>query len=137
MSVFLRTFAIPRADVSSHIKEAHVVHKTKTPSVLLVYRVWIPEDQADGRRPIAYAGDRRRRIIGALLIALGVVLGLAVIVTRGAFWLAFAPLLIAWSGVAYAGGGQTGFYEVNDDGGLGWYLGRTRPEDLNSYRAVN
>jgi hypothetical protein len=137
MSVFLLTFAIPRADVSSHIKEAHVVDKTKIPSVLVVDRVWVPEDQTDGRRPIAYVGDRRRRIIGALLIALGVVLGLAVIVTTGAFWLAFTPLVIAWSGVAYAGGGRTGFYEVNEDGGLGEYLGRSPPEDSNSYRAVN
>ena len=104
---------------------------------MAVQRIWVPESVSETRRPIAYVGDRRRRIIGALLIALGVVLGLAVIVTRGAFWLVFAPLLIAWSGVAYTGGGRTGFYEVNDDGGRGRYLGRTRPEDSNSYRPVN
>ena len=67
-------------------------------------------------------------MIGSAVIALGVILGLAVLVTRTAFWLAFVPLLIAWWGVAYAGGGRTGFYEVDQDGGLGAYLGRSRPE---------
>jgi hypothetical protein len=62
------------------------------------------------------------------MIGLGVLLGLGVLVARGAFWLAFVPLLLAWAGVAYGGGGRTGFYEVDDDGGLGEYLGRSRPE---------
>lgn len=134
MSVFLRTFAISRAGVSSHIKEVPVVDKTKIPSSLMVSRVWIPDDKSDRRRPIAYVTERRRRIAGAVLIALGVLLGLAVLVARGASWLAFVPLLTAWGGVAYAGGGRTGFYEVADDGGLGEYLGRSRP-NLDSMRA--
>jgi hypothetical protein len=105
-----------------------VVDKTRIPSGLVVHRVWVPEDDSDRRRPIAYVSERRRRIAGAVLIAVGVILGFAVLVARGPFWLAFAPLLIAWAGVAYAGGGRTGFYEVNEDGGLGEYLGRSRPE---------
>jgi len=56
-----------------------------------------------------------------------VILALAALVARTAIWLAFIPLLLAWAGVAYAGGGRTGFYEVNDDGGLGEYLGRSKP----------
>ncbi len=105
-----------------------MVDKKKIPSVLVVHRVWVPEDESDGRRPIAYVSERRRRIAGAVVIAVGVILGLAVLVARGAFWLAFVPLLIAWAGVAYAGGGRTGFYEVNDDGALGEFLGRSRPD---------
>ena len=105
-----------------------MVDKTKIPSLLVIHRVWVPDSDSDRRRPLAYVSDRRRRIAGAVMIALGVLLGLAVLVAKGAFWLAFVPLLIAWAGVAYAGGGRTGFYEVNDDGGLGEYLGPSRPE---------
>lgn len=109
-----------------------MVDKKKIPSALVVHRVWAPESESD-RRPIAYVSERRRRIAGAVLIAVGVILGLAVLVARGASWVAFIPLLIAWAGVAYAGGGRTGFYEVNEDGGLGEYLGRSRP-DVGSMR---
>jgi nucleoside permease NupC len=105
-----------------------VLDNTKIPSGLVVNRVWMPENEPVQRRPIAYATEPRRRIAGAVMIALGVILGLAVAVARGPFWLAFASLLIAWAGVAHAGGGRTGFYEVDDEGGLGEYLGRSRPE---------
>jgi hypothetical protein len=111
-----------------------VVDKKKIPSVLVVHRVWVPEDKSDHRRPIAYVSERRWRIAGAALIALGVLLGLAVLVARGASWPAFVPLLIAWAGGVYGGGGRTGFYEVNEEGGLGAYLGRSRPQ-LASMRA--
>ena len=105
-----------------------MLDNTKIPSGLVVNRVWVPDDEPLHRRPIAYATEPRRRIAGAVMIALGVILGLAVPVARGPFWLAFVSLLIAWAGVAFAGGGRTGFYEVDDDGGLGAYLGRSRPE---------
>jgi len=105
-----------------------VLDKSKLPSDLVVHRVWVPEIDSEARRSIAYVGERRRRVVGAVLIALGVILALAVLVTRAAFWLAFVSLLVAWGGVAYAGGGRTGFYEVTDDGGLGDYLGRSMPE---------
>ena len=107
--------------------------KKNIPSGLVVHRVWVPKDESDRRRPIAYVIERRRRIAGVVLIALGVLLGLAILVAGGDFWLAFVSLLIAWVGVAYGGGGRTGFYEVNESGGLGGYLGRSRPE-LDSMR---
>ena len=110
-----------------------MLDKSKLPSDLVVDRVWVPEDDSETRRSIAYVIERRRRIVGTVLIALGVSLALAVLVTRAAFWLAFLPLLIAWGGVAYGDGGRTGFYEVGDDGGLGDYLGRSMPE-LGSMR---
>lgn len=50
--------------------------------------------------------ERRRRIIGVGLIMLGVVLGIAALVSRTAFWLAFFSLLVAWLGAAYAGRGR-------------------------------
>jgi hypothetical protein len=86
----------------------------------------LPEHDAD-IRPIAYVVDRPRRIVGVALIALGVMLALFILVTRAPYWLAFLSLLIAWAGVAYAAGGRTGFYEVEEDGRLGRYLGRSRP----------
>ncbi len=132
MSVVLLTFAISRGGVSSHHKGS-VLDKAKISSGLVVHRVWVPEKESDRRRPIAYVSERRRRIVGVALIALGVILALAVLVTRAAFWLAFVSLLIAWGGVAYGGGGRTGFYEVDDDGTLGKYLGRSKP-DLGSMR---
>jgi hypothetical protein len=104
-----------------------LLDKSKLPSGLVVHRVWVPESDSEPRRAIAYVGERRRRIAGVVLIALGVIVAVAVLVTRAAFWVAFVSLLIAWAGVAYAGGGRTGFYEVNDDGGLGEYLGRSKP----------
>lgn len=104
-----------------------MLDKSKLPSDLVVHRVWVPEDDSEIRRSIAYVGERRRQIFGAFLIVLGVILALAVLVARASFWLAFLPLLIAWTGVAYGGGGRTGFYEVRDDGGLGEYLGRSMP----------
>ncbi len=110
-----------------------MVDKTKIPTSLVVDRVWIPMFDSDPRRPIAHVGDRSRRIAGAVMIALGAVLGGAVVIANSAVWVAFAALLIAWTGVAYATGGRTGFYEVSEDGGLGEYLGRSRP-DLSQMR---
>lgn len=105
-----------------------MLDKSKLPSGLVVHRVWVREDASATRRSIAYVGERRRRIVGTILIALGVIFALAVLVARTEFWIAFLSLLIAWGGVAYGGGGRTGFYEVGDDGGLGDYLGRSMPE---------
>lgn len=112
-----------------------MLDRSKLPSDLVVHRIWVAEDDSRPRRPIVYVSERRRRTVGAALIALGVVMALAALVTRAAFWLAFLPLLIAWAGAAYAGGGRTGFYEVTDDGRLGEYLGRSRP-DVGSIRAI-
>lgn len=104
-----------------------MVDRSKLPRDLVVRQVWVPERDS-GARPIVYVTERRRGIAGAGLIALGVILGLTVLAVRAAFWLAFVSLLIAWAGVAYASGGRTGFYQLSDEGGLGEYLGRARPE---------
>ena len=114
-------------------REASVLDSSKIPAGLVVHRVWVPQHASDLRRPIAYVGERRRRVIGAAVLALAVILAPAAMVLRAGFWFAFAALLIAWAGVAYAGGGRTGYYEVGADGTLGRYLGRSRP-DLGSMR---
>ena len=110
-----------------------MLDKSKVPSDLVVHRVWEPDDPHDTRRPIAYASERNRRVIGAALIALGTTLAVAALMLNVAFSIAFLLLLVAWAGAAYGGGGRTGFYRVNDDGGLGEYLGRVGP-DLSSMR---
>jgi hypothetical protein len=109
----------------SHHNEGKVLDPSKLPPGLAVHEVWTPIDERDDRRPIAHVGDRRRRDASLVLIALGVLVGL---LTGLAFWFGFAGLLIALAGVAYGSGGRTGFYEVAEDGGLGEYLGRTRPD---------
>ncbi len=131
--MFPLTFAGALEGVSSLHTGSSVVDMSKIPAGLVVHRVWVPNHDSDPRRPIAYVGERRRRTVGALVIGLGVVLALSVLFAQAAFWLAFASLLIAWAGVAYAGGGRTGFYEVAEDGGLDAYLGRSRP-DVGSMR---
>ena len=110
-----------------------MVDKSKLPRHVAVERIWVPEELSETRRPIAFVSDRWRRRAGAALIAAGVLLAAAALLTMAAIWLAFVPLLIAWAGVAYAGGGRTGYYELNADGGLGECLGRSRPE-LESMR---
>jgi hypothetical protein len=113
-----------------------VLDRSKIPSRLAVHRVWVPERDSDLRRPVVYVIDRRRQTVGVVLIMVSVVAALAVLVMAAEFWLAFVPLLVAWAGAAYAGGGGTGFYEVDADGGLGAFMGRSKP-DLSSMRAVN
>lgn len=108
-----------------------MLDNSKIPAGLVVHQVWAPFEESDGRRPIAYVSDRRRKIIGAALIGLAASLVLAALVVSASLWLAFIPLLVAWAAAAYAGGGRTGFYEVRDDGTLGDYLGRSKP-DLSS-----
>ena len=110
-----------------------MLDQSKLPSNLVVTSVWVPDDAAHARRPVAQVSEPRRQIAGAVLIALGVILGLAVLLIGGPSWPAFGSLLIAWTGVAYASGGRSGFYEVDTDGGLGGYLGRARP-DVSSMR---
>lgn len=109
-----------------------MIDPSKLPSGLVVHQVWVPADENDDRRPIAYVGDRRRRVAGLALIASGVLVAVAGLVTGLVFGLAFVGLLIALAGVAWASGGRTGFYEVAD-GALGEYLGRARP-DLREMR---
>jgi hypothetical protein len=109
-----------------------MLDNSKLPSNLVVRRVWVPKHVSDTRRPIAYVIDRPRRVAGTALIASGVVLAVYVLVSRTAFWLAFVALLIARAGVAYAVGGRTGFYELDEDCGLGRFLGRSRPPSLDT-----
>lgn len=110
-----------------------LLDKTALPRGMVADAVWVPRTASDSRPAIAHVVDRRRPLVGATLIAVGTMLGLAAMLVGLSFWLTFAAFLGAWAGATYGASGRTGFYEVADGGRLGRYLGRTAP-DLGSMR---
>jgi hypothetical protein len=104
------------------------------PSELRVHRIWEPRHASDDRPAIAYVTERRRRSIGAGAMTLGLLVLVAVLLLHWNLLLIFIGLAISLAGGLYANGGRAGFYEVDEDGGLGAYLGRARP-DLDSMRS--
>ena len=112
-----------------------VIDRAKIPG-FAAHRVWVPDGcSAPARRSIVYVTERRRRLIGGLLLALGLVVMLAIAVTNSPGWLLVIALLFIVPGGGYALGGDSGFYEVAEDGSLGEFLGRTKP-DLRSMRGT-
>lgn len=113
-----------------------MLDRTKMSPGLSPQRVWVPERGSDqGERSIVYVTERRRRVIGAIVIGLSLVVAIAIRVANapaGLLLLAFAITVI---GGAYAAGGRAGFYEVADDGSLGEFLGKSKPE-LGSMRGM-
>jgi hypothetical protein len=103
----------------------------KFPSELRVHRIWEPRHASDDRRPIAFVTERRRRLIGAAVMVAGLVELLAILVLHWDVVLILVGVLMSLAGGVYANGGRAGFYEVEEDGSLGAYLGRARP-DLDS-----
>ena len=103
---------------------------------LKVHRVWVPDGPLPPvRRSIAYVTERRRRLIGGLIIAFALVVMLAVVLTAAPIGLVVIALFIMGPGVAYALGGDSGFYEMAEDGSLGEFLGKAKP-DLRSMRGT-
>jgi hypothetical protein len=109
-----------------------VLDRTKMPADLSAHQVWVSETASD-RRPIAYVTERRRRLIGASVAVLAFVVMVALGLAR-LFYLAPAALIVAGIGGGYALGGRSGFYEVAEDGSLGKFIGRSRPDDIVSMR---
>lgn len=100
------------------------------------HRVWVPDaGSSPARRSIVYVTERRRRLIGGVLLAVGLIVMLAIAVTGAPFGLLVIALLLVVPGGGYALGGDSGFYEVAEDGSLGEFLGRAKP-DLQSMRGV-
>ncbi|HZI74787.1 MAG TPA: hypothetical protein VFD73_12355 [Gemmatimonadales bacterium] len=111
-----------------------MLQAAKFPSELRIHRIWEPMRASDDRRPIAFVTERRRRSIGAGVMAVGLLEVLAILLLHLAVLLIFVGVLISLAGGLYANGGRAGFYEVEADGSLGAYLGRARP-DLGSMRS--
>jgi hypothetical protein len=73
-------------------------------------------------------------LIGGGVMALGLIEALVVLLLHATVVLAVPGLVVALAAGMYANGGRAGFYEVEEDGSLGAYLGRSKP-DLDSMRA--
>lgn len=111
-----------------------MLQAAKFPSELRVHRIWEPRHASDDRRPIAFVTERRRRSTGAAAMAIGLLVLAAVPLFHWDPLLVLIGLAISVAGGVYANGGRAGFYELDEDGGLGAYLGRARPA-LDSMRS--
>jgi hypothetical protein len=112
-----------------------MLDRAKVPG-FAAHRVWVPDGgSSPARRSIVYVTERRRRLIGGVLLAVGLVVMLAIAVTGAPIGLLVIALLLIVPGGGYALGGDSGFYEVAEDGSLGEFLGRAKP-DLRSMRGT-
>ncbi len=108
--------------------------QTKVPSDLWARRIWVP---LPGNKPsLVVVTDRKRLQYGAAIMLLGFAV-VVVVKAMNLHW-AFAVgfLIIEVIGGLYlAGGKRGGFYVLTQDGSLGEYLGKTKP-DLKSMRGT-
>jgi hypothetical protein len=113
-----------------------MLDRTKMPPNLWAHRLWVPNAGSDrGARTIAYVTERRRRMVGGVILVLGFVLVLAMPLAHAPVGLLMVGLVMSVVGGVYAAGGRSGFYEVAEDGSLGEFLGRSKPE-LGSMRGM-
>lgn len=113
-----------------------MLDRTKMPPQFAAHRVWVPDGSSDRhRRPIVYVTERRRRLIGGALAVLGFLVILVTGAVHASVALIVLGLVTSVIGGGYAAGGRSGFYEVAEDGRLGEFLGRSKPE-LGSMRGA-
>ncbi len=107
---------------------------TKVPSDLWARRIWVP---LSGNKPsLVEVTDRNRVLIGAAIMILGFVVVAVVRAERLHWAYAVSALVLEVAGGLYLTGGKRGgFYVLTPDGGLGEYLGKSKP-DLKSMRGV-
>ena len=109
---------------------------TKLQSGFWPHRVWIPAaESAPSGRSVVYVTEWRRRVIGLVAIVVFVILGLTIWVAHAAPVLLVVLVLIGAAVTDCSLGGQSGFYEVANDGSLGTYLGKGKP-DLHSMKGM-
>jgi len=107
---------------------------TKVPSDLWARRIWVP--LAGSNPSLVELTDRKRLSIGAVIMVLGFVVVVAVRAMNLHWAFALSFLIIEVIGGLYITGGKRGgFYELAQDGGLGEYLGKSKP-DLRSMRGT-
>ena len=107
--------------------------KTKVPPDLWARRVWVPER---GGPSLVEVTDRKRLLVGALIMAAGFLVVVAVRVAQVHWAFAVSALILEVIGGLYlTGGKRSGFYVLAADGGLGEYRGKNKP-DLRSMRGT-
>ncbi|HXM52551.1 MAG TPA: hypothetical protein VN913_04650 [Candidatus Binatus sp.] len=98
---------------------------------------WTPKEGSEpDERPIVLITDRRRWTIGLIPAVLSILLLSAFFLAHVPAVLLILPLLVIVAGARYGGGGQSGYYEVREDGSLGDFLGRRIPPVLRDMRRV-
>jgi hypothetical protein len=112
-----------------------VLDKSKLPGDLWLRMAWTPSEGSDpGERPIVLITDRRRWLIGLIPAVLGILLFTALFLAHVPVVLLLVPMAISLAGARYGSGGRAGYYEVNEDGTLGDFLGKKVPVVLRSMR---
>jgi hypothetical protein len=80
--------------------------------------------------------DRKRLLVGAVIMVLGFVVVVAVRAVHLHWAFALSALILEVAGGLYLTGGKRGgFYVLTPEGGLGEYLGKSKP-DLRSMRGT-
>jgi hypothetical protein len=108
--------------------------RTKVPPDLWARRIWVP--QSGAKPSLVEVTDRKRLVIGAVIMLLGFVVVVAVRAEHLHWAYAVSALILEVVGGLYLTGGKRGgFYVLTPEGGLGEYLGRNKP-DLRSMRGT-
>jgi hypothetical protein len=107
---------------------------TKVPPDLWARRIWVP---LSGSKPsLVEVTDRKRLVIGAVIMLLGFVVVVAVRAEHLHWAYAVSALILEVVGGLYLTGGKRGgFYVLTPEGGLGEYVGNNKP-DLRSMRGT-
>jgi hypothetical protein len=108
--------------------------RSRVPSDLWARRIWVP---LSGNKPsLVEVTDRKRLMIGAVIMVLGFVVVVAVKAANLHWAFAVSALILEVIGGQYLTGGKRGgFYVLAPNGGLGEYLGKNKP-DLRSMRGT-
>jgi len=103
------------------------VDKAKVPPGLWARRVWVPESGSGP--PLVEVTDRKRLMVGALIMGAGFLVVVAVRVAQVHWAFAVSALILEVLGGLYlTGGKRSGFYVLAPDGTLGEYRGKKQPD---------
>lgn len=112
-----------------------MVDKSKLSADLWLRMVWAPQASTDpDDRPIALVVDRKRFWISAIPMTLGLLAAIALLLVHASPALVLPLLAVLFVAYRYARGGQSGYYEVREDGSLGDFLGSQIPAALKGMR---
>ena len=108
--------------------------KGKVPPDLWARRLWVPDGGSTRGKPVLVeVTDRKRLIVGALIMGAGFQVVVAVRAVQLHWGFAISALMLG--GLYLTGGKRSGFYVLAPDGGLGDCLGKNKP-DLKKMRGT-